>query len=98
MPVVCVVGFVTGCAKPAVIVDQESPLLIIGASGSATVAAWDPDLHELRVIGTIDTKELEGLTAVAFDWSVYEQDEDDGVEDTVESEGLLEEETEGESD
>ena len=45
----------------------ESPLLLVEMKGSARVAMLDGD--KMIDVGWIDASELEGMTAVQFDWS-----------------------------
>lgn len=45
----------------------ESPLLLVEIRGSARVAMLDGD--KMIDVGWIDASELEGMTAVQFDWS-----------------------------
>ena len=45
----------------------ESPLLLVEIRGSARVAMLDGD--NMVDVGWIDASELEGMTAVQFDWS-----------------------------
>jgi len=45
-------------------------MLIVKAKGSVLVAMRDGD--EMVDVGWIDAKELEGQTAVRFDWSAEE--------------------------
>jgi hypothetical protein len=45
----------------------ESPLLLVEIQGKARVAMLDGD--KMIDVGWIDASELEGMTAVQFDWS-----------------------------
>lgn len=46
----------------------DSPMLILEARGSVRVAMHDG--QSLVEVGWIDAREIEGQTAVAYDWSV----------------------------
>lgn len=55
-----------GCAPPYAIA-PDSPLLILEARGSVRVAAMEGET--MIELGWIDASELNGLTAVEFDWT-----------------------------
>jgi len=59
----------SGCG-PKYVAAPDSPLLIVKAKGSVLVAMRDGD--EMVEVGWIDAEELEGQTAVPFDWSAEE--------------------------
>lgn len=56
----------SGCG-PRYVAAPDSPMLILEARGSVRVAMMDG--NEIVEVGWIDAAELEGQTAVLYDWS-----------------------------
>jgi hypothetical protein len=62
---------VTSCGlfeKTKVVKHPDAPMLIIGGSGTVTVAVWDSSSGGLIEYGTVDVSELSGWTVGKFDW------------------------------
>jgi hypothetical protein len=56
----------SGCG-PRYVAAPDSPMLILEARGSVRVAMMDGD--DMVEIGWVDAADLEGQTAVHYDWS-----------------------------
>ena len=56
----------TGCG-PRFVPAPDSPVLIVEARGKIRIAMLDGD--RIVEVGWIDARDLEGLTAVHYDWS-----------------------------
>lgn len=65
----------TACSREKLIIEPGSPVLMVKLRGTAEIAAYDGSDRTMKHMGTIDASELNGMTAVPFDWSVITDEE-----------------------